>query len=141
MPLIYRVMTVDGDKPLIANSARGLGVRAGAEPHADIPVDADGRVAPGAGGMSVAPSWRDLPEVRIPRRLREKGVLFARGRDNDACWKLGDGDFALSAVAEGLTLRPDRPDHGVVEPHAVVSLNTFLNHLAATRGHWTIDED
>lgn len=141
MPLIYRVMTVDGDKPLIANSARGLGVRAGDGPHDDVPVDADGRVAPGTGGISVAPSWRDLPEVRIPRRLREKGVLFARGKDNDACWKLGVGEFAVSAVADGLTLRPDRSDHGVVEPQETVPLNTFLNDLAATCGQWTIDED
>jgi hypothetical protein len=141
MPLIYRVMTVDGDKPLVANTARGLGVRVGGGPHDDLPIDEHGSVTPGRGGMSVAPSWRDLPEVRLPSRLRAKGVLFARGKDNDACWKLGAGAFVASSVAEGLILRPDRSDHGTVEPDEVAPLHKFLNDLAATCGRWTIDED
>ena len=141
MPLIYRVMTVDGDKPLIANTARGLGVRVGKGPHDDVAIDEHGKVAPGSGGMSVAPSWRDLPEVRIPTRLRGKGVLFARGKNNDACWRLGAGDFVASSIAEGLSLRPDRSDHGLVEPVEVAPLHKFLNDLAATCGLWTIDED
>jgi hypothetical protein len=140
MPLIYRVMTVDDDKPSVANNARGLGVRAGDGPHDDIPVGANGEVTPGTGGMSVAPSWRDLPDIRIPRRLREKGPLFARGKDFDACWRLGEGAFVVGSVADGLVLRPDRPDHGTVEPKAVESLNQYLNDLAATRELWVIDE-
>jgi hypothetical protein len=140
MPLIYRVMTVDHGKPLVANTARGLGVRVGDGPHDDIPVDDIGRVSPGSGGMSVAPSWRDLPEIRIPRRLREKGVLFARGKDVDACWRLGEGRFVAGAVADGLMLRPDRLDHGTVEPNAVEALNQYRSDLAATRELWVIDE-
>lgn len=140
MPLVYRVMTVDGDKPLIANTARGLGVRVGDGPHDDIPVDANGRVAPSTGGMSVAPSWRDLPEIRIPRRLRDKGVLFARGRNVDACWRLGEGAFVAGTVADGLMLRPDRPDHGTVEPNAVKALHQYLDDLTVTHELWVIDE-
>jgi hypothetical protein len=133
-------MTVDGDKPLVANTARGLGVRAGEGPFDDIPVDANGKVAPLTGGMSVAPSWRNLPEIRIPRRLREKGVLFARGKDSDACWRLGEGAFDAGFVANGLMLRPDRPDHGTVEPNAMKALHQYLSDLAATRELWVIDE-
>jgi hypothetical protein len=72
--------------------------------------------------------------------LREKGVLFARGKDVDACWKLGTGAFVASSVADGLTLRPDRPDHGTVEPNVVKSLNEYLHDLRATREVWVIDE-
>jgi len=90
--------------------------------------------------MSVAPKWRDLPEVRIPRRLREKGALLARGKDNDACWRLGDGAFVAEVIADGLVLRPDRPDHGTIEPVAEVFVGQFLQDLAATRGMWVIDE-
>jgi hypothetical protein len=140
MPLIYRVMTVDGDKPLVANSARGLGVRVGEGPHDDILVDANGQVAPGMGGMSVSPSWRDLPDVRIPRRLREKGALFARGKDTDACWRFGEGAFVAGSVADGLALSPDRFNHGTVEPEAIVLLNQYRDDLVATRERWAIDE-
>jgi hypothetical protein len=140
MPLVYRVMTVDGESPLVVNSARGLGVRIGHGPHDDIPTNTSGNVAPNTGGMSVAPAWRDLPEVRIPRRLRDKGVLFARGKDSDACWRMGEGTFAAGPLTSGLALRPDRADHGVVEPAAEVSLERYLNDLATTRDLWVIDE-
>jgi hypothetical protein len=133
-------MTVEGDLPKVANSARGIGVRIGSGLQDDISIDANGCVAPGTGGMSVAPSWRDLPETRIPRRLREKGALYARGNDIDACWKLGEGAFVATPVADGLMLRPDRADHGTVEPARLEPLTQYLNHLAATREHWVIDE-
>jgi hypothetical protein len=140
MPLIYRVMTVDDGRPKVANSARGLGVRVGGGPNDDIPVTVAGHVAPNSGGMSVAPTWRDLPEIRIPSRLRDKGVLFARGKDSDACWRMGEGMFLAGVVAEGLRLRPDRPDHGVVEPAIEVPLEKYATDLAATRDMWVIDE-
>jgi hypothetical protein len=133
-------MTVDGSGPLVANSARGLGVRLGTGPTDDIPVTPDGVVVPGTGGMSVGPKWRDLPEIRIPHRLREKGVLNARGKDNDACWRLGEGPFLAGRVAEGLGLRPDRSDHGTIEPTERAKLNKYLDDLAATRDSWVIDE-
>jgi hypothetical protein len=140
MPRVYRVMTVDNDKPLIADSARGLGVRVDGS-NSDILADDRGQVSPVNGGMSVAPHWRDLPEARIPVRLREKGILFARGKNHDACWRFGEGDFLLARIADGLQLRPDRPDHGLVEPDQPMSLEHFRAHLAATRDGWKIDEE
>jgi hypothetical protein len=134
-------MTVDNGRPMVVNAARGLGVRIAGGQYDDIPVQANGNVAPETGGMSVAPAWRDLPDVRIPHRLREKGALLARGKDSDACWRMGEGAFVADDVAHGLALRPDRPDHGAVEPTAEVSLIEYLNDLAATRDMWVIDED
>jgi hypothetical protein len=115
-------------------------VRVGDGPHHDIPIDSEDNVVPGTGGMSVAPSWRNLPEIRIPTRLRDKGVLFARGKDADACWKLGEGAFEAGAIADGLVLRPDRPDHGIVEPMHTEPLPQYISDLVATRDMWEIDE-
>ena len=66
MPLVYRSMAVDGDKPMIGSTARTLGVRPGDGPHDGISVDERGNVSPNTGGMSVAPAWRDLESHRIP---------------------------------------------------------------------------
>ena len=43
-------MTVLNGRPLVANSARGLGVRVDGGPYDDIAVQANGNVAPGTGG-------------------------------------------------------------------------------------------
>jgi hypothetical protein len=139
MPLIYRVMTLDGAGPLVANTARGLGVRVGGGTNTDIPVDSDGKVCPDTGGMSVAPSWRDLPLHRIPRRLKDI-VPSAAGSNDDACWRMGNGPFIEAAVADGLVLKPDQPSHANVEPNETMSLARFCDRLASTREHWAIDE-
>jgi hypothetical protein len=136
MPLIYRAMTPDGDKPKVGPTARTLGVR----PGGDITADENGDVAPGTGGMSVAPSWRQLKLHRIPRRLRHI-VPEASGSPQDRCWRMGNGPFKVDNVASGLSLRPDTEIHGVVEPSAVVSLEDFQGALAATQGEWSIDEE
>ena len=52
MPLIYRSMTRDGDKPKIGSSARALGARVRGDERDDISVDSLGHVRPGTGGMS-----------------------------------------------------------------------------------------
>jgi hypothetical protein len=135
MPLIYRSMTRDGDHPKVGATAKTLGVRV----PGDLPSD-DGQVSPGTGGMSVAPSWRDLPPHRIPRRLLHLAP-DAAGSDADACWRMGVGPFEAGAVAEGLSLRPDRPDHGLVEPSERMTLERYQAALAATRDLWQIDED
>src|SRR5262245_5119252 len=96
-------MTREGDHPKIGPTARALGVRV----PRDIPV-ADGLVSPGTGGMSVAPSWRELPPWRIPRRLNHLAP-GAAGNDTDACWRMGEGPFEAGVVADRLVLRPDRP--------------------------------
>lgn len=139
MPRIYRVMSVEGEKPLVANSARGLGVRIGNGPHDDLAATASGEVVPETGGMSVAPSWRDLPSHRIPRRLKHISP-DATGQNRDACWQMGEGKFTPAPVAEGLVLRPDGPSHGTVEPYLRISVKDYLHDLGATRDRWMIDE-
>lgn len=135
MPLIYRSMTPDGDRPKVGPTARTLGARV----PADIPVQ-DGHVSPGTGGMSVTPSWRDLAPHRIPRRLVHLAPS-AHGSNNDFCWRMGEGPFEKGAVSEDLELRPDRPPHGSVEPSATMTLDRYQAALAATQDQWQIDED
>ena len=132
-------MTVDAGQPKVENSARGLGVRAGGGPNDDIPVDLNGRVTTGTGGMSVAPSWRDLPVQRIPRRLKDIAP-GAAGSNRDACWRMGEGIFDASPVARGLVLRPDSLNHGIVEPEVAVPLADYVRNLIATREMWMVDE-
>lgn len=64
-------------RPVSERTARALGVRLGI----DIPVGADGLVAGGGGGMSVAPdSPHHLPEHRRP--------LDCGGTGKDPIWEL-----------------------------------------------------
>ena len=135
MALIYRVMEQDGEYPMVGDTSNRLGVRAGT----DLAVDEHGSVRPGKGGMSVAPEWKLLPYFLIPKRLRPL-VPAARGTNARRCWKMGEGLFEPGDVAEGLTLRPDRPGHGVVEPRELTSLGAFQAALAATRESWTDGE-
>ena len=135
MPLVYRAMTPDGEKPLIAPSARGLGVR----PGHDIEVSSEGYVEPLNGGMSVAPSWRELKRHRIPRRLRHLAP-GATGSTKYRCWRMGDGPFLPGSIGERLYLRPDRPAHGTIEPSSKMLLDEFQAALAATCDEWVIDE-
>jgi len=135
MPLIYRAMTPEGDRPKVGPSARTLGVRV----PGDIAAPG-GQVSPGTGGMSVAPAWRDLPPWRIPKRLIHLAPSAA-GKGEDACWRMGDGPFEASAVSEGLALRPDKPKHGVIEPAVPMTLDGYQTTLAATQDLWRIDED
>jgi hypothetical protein len=136
MPLIYRSMSREGDHPKVGPSARTLGVR--------VPEDIlapGGFVSPRSGGMSVAPSWRDLPPWRIPIRLIHLAPKAA-GRQRDVyCWRMGEGSFMEGGVANGLTLRPDDPKHGLVEPAEVMTIDHYQTALAATRDLWCIDED
>src|SRR5690349_14558695 len=113
-------MLPDGERPLVAPSVLGLGVRLPPEPHADITIAADGTVGPGTGGLSVAPAWRRLPVHRIPRRLRDK-FPRAAGKDEAFLWRMGDGPFTAGPFADGPLFRPDpgAPGrHGLVEPAA-----------------------
>ena len=96
-------------------------------------------MTPGTGGMSVAPHWRDLPRHRIPARLRQI-IPAASGSNLDACFRIGDGEFASGRLAARLQLRPDSPIHGCVEPDAVEPLAQYQADLAATRDQWIIDE-
>jgi len=139
MPRIYRAMSEQGGKPMVGPSARSLGVRVPPLPTYDIPMEANGTVRPGTGGMSVAPTWRELPPHRIPMRLRAL-AQDACGNDADACWRMGEGPFEHAQVTPALNLRPDSPRHGLVEPAVVVSVAEYQADLAATRDQWVVDE-
>ncbi len=69
MPKIYRAMMADGELPRVGAAANMLGVRTTGE-SVDIAIEDDGTVAPGGGGLSVAPNWRKLPPSVVPTRLR-----------------------------------------------------------------------
>lgn len=144
MPRICRTMTIvqigGVDRPKIGDTARSLGVRVAPAESPDIPVATDGKVVPGSGGMSVAPTWRDLPRHRIPIRLKTL-LPSACGSNQDACWAMGEGAFEVSRVASGLSLRLDSPVHGLVEPEYNQYISEYRGHLAATRDQWVVAED
>jgi hypothetical protein len=143
MPLIYRSMLADGEKPKAGGERGCLGVRVPPDKHADIPVAADGTVAPITGGMSVSPSLASLPFFLIPRRLLPR-FPRATGSNQLICWRMGGGSFEGGSVTAGLVLRPD-PDkplqHGFVEPETVMPLDQYQQALAATRDVWVKAEE
>jgi len=135
MAKIFRTMTPDGDKPLVGDKGRHLGVRV----PQDIEPAQDGTVCPDIGGMSVAPSIAELPAHRIPVRLRARHPK-AMGNTNDVVWCHGEGDWAESVVSCDLNLRldPSNPStHGLVEPAKMMRLEAYRDALAATRDQWT----
>ncbi len=135
MVKVFRIMTPDGDKPLVGDTARSLGVRT----PADITPSADGIVKPGSGGMSVAPCLNSLPFERVPRRLRHL-VRGAKGKDVDFCWSIGDKGFEDCRFTDCLSLRCTSPSHGLVEPSEIMKVEEFKVELAATRDKWAKDE-
>src|SRR5260370_38293414 len=137
MPKIYRSMKEKDGKPLVGTSASSLGARV----PTDIRPDAAGYVRPGTGGMSVAPSLRDLPARLVPSRLRHL-VPGAAGNDDLSIWARGKGHFARRAISEQLQLRldPKRSNHGFVEPRAAMKLDDYQEALAARRVQWSISE-
>lgn len=139
MPTIYRAMRADGAYPQCGCSKTTLGVKIGSEGTDDIVADRHGVVYPRTGGMSVAPSWQDLPAHRIPRRLRGK-CPKAMGNNSMLCWKMGDGDFADGIISRELVLRVYRPGHGVVEPATRTSAEMYQAALESTQLSWEVDE-
>ena len=139
MSFIFRVMTSDGSKPAIGQTRRTLGVRTSPAELPDIPVDAQGNVAPGTGGMSVTPDWKSLFFYQIPKTLRHL-VPKATGSSVDKVWRLTDAPFIEGVVAERLQLRIDTPKHGKIEPTEAVPLAAFQADLAATRDQWVMVE-
>lgn len=140
MPLIYRAMQASESGPETGSSKKMLGAKAGTERGDDIAPTPDGRVFPETGGMSVAPSWRDLPAYRIPRRLKH---LFpaATGKNEMECWCMGIGPFEDAAVSTDLNLRVDSGSHGVVEPSREMPLPTYQDALAQTQNQWIIEPE
>ncbi len=132
--LLFRSMRPAADgRPLVAPSARGLGVRSDQVSgvfHYDLALDpVSGLVLPGTGGLSVAPA----DPARLPRHRRPPSLGGAGG----------DPVFAIARLALGpdLAYRPDpeRPTrHGFIEPARPMSLDEFQAALAATRPRWVV---
>lgn len=139
IPKMFRAMTPDGAEPKIGRTRRCLGVVLGPRPKGDIEPDARGEVHPATGGMSVAPTWADLPSWRVPQRLSSK-IRGATGPNADQIWSLGTQSFTDAAITADLRLRVDRPGHGNVEPDARCALHTFETNLGGTRPSWVVDE-
>lgn len=132
MARVFRAMERDDDGwPKVGPSASALGVR----PGIDIDVDAQNNAVPNKKGMSVSPSWQELPVRRKPRRLG------GQGSNNTYCFRFGTGPFQHSAFGPGLEFLPDRPTHGVVRPTQLVPLAEYEANLAATRAEWQFDEN
>jgi hypothetical protein len=143
MPVVYRAMVADGDRPKVGPSALALGARVPPDEHPDIVVGVEGMVEPRTGGMSVAPAWRLLPVHRIPRRLRVK-FPRAAGKNESFLWRMGDGPFNEGPFSAQLFFRPDpeKPNrHGLVEPATRMHADDYQAALARTRDQWEIDEE
>lgn len=123
-------------QPEVAATGRALGVR-----PSDIPVDQAGNVNPQTGGMSVSPTWRELPGFRIPKRLRPL-CNKAAGPDDNHCWTMGNGLFQASTFTADLNLRPDPQNsaHGFIEPSQKMNIVNYAQSLANTLGAWRKDE-
>lgn len=109
--------------PEVGPTGRYPGVR----PDIDIPVDGNGVVEPGAGGMSVVPPpVTNLAPHRLPREFG--------GRSRDPVFELDTDE-----LPEKLTYRPD-PDnpeeHGFVEPAHRMSFEEYERAIHETRGLW-----
>jgi hypothetical protein len=133
-------MTPDEDgKPKVGSTARTLGVRPridGLGPG-DIPV-LEGSVAPGTGGMSVAPELHHLPLWRIPRRYTLPGTgRVGTGKNEDSCWLMGDGLFRNAPISDRLNLVVDSLTHGAVEPSSSMLLERYETAPAKTRDSWS----
>jgi hypothetical protein len=142
MPKIYRVMEAEGEQPKVGPGRATLGVRLpGSGATIDIQPDGSGQVAPDTGGMSVAPSLRDLPYFLIPRRLKHL-VRQASGNDKHRVWRMGEGPFISGLVSASLQLRvdPDNDEHGFIEPDRIMPLPEYEQGLADTRPLWRVDE-
>ncbi len=121
MPSFLHSMTAAGDGlPVVARSARGLGVR----PGKDIRIEPGDVVGPGGGGMSGALDVvRGLPPHRRPKKHGEVG--------RDPVWGLD-----VDALPPDLLLVPDRPPHHVLEPRRRMALAGYEAALHATRQEW-----
>ncbi len=116
---LFRAMRGAGGGPEIGPTARTLGVR----PGVDIPV-CEGCVAPGTGGMSVAPGTpMNLPTHRLPAGLG--------GTGRDPLWGVSS-----DALGPNLRFVQDSPKHGTIQPGGVMTLEQYQSALAATLKSW-----
>jgi hypothetical protein len=118
-------MKADGDRPLIASTATGLGVRIPGPDVVtpDVVPDVAGNVHPGA-GMSVAPD--DIMSLPVFRRPEEHA-----GTAKHPVWSI-----AADALPDSLEFIADRIDHGLIGPAAVQLLATYTASLGSTQLDW-----
>ena len=113
--------------PYVGPSARMLGVRPGNTPTPDVPVvHANDVLAPGQGGMSVAPD--DPMHLSRHRRLASLGGL---GRD--PVWVLEADDLGPL-----LQFRREHAAHGVIDPKTTMPFQDYVKALAALRARWRL---
>lgn len=116
---------------MVARSARALGVRVDGT-FRDVHPDHEDRIAPGTGGMSVAP----LSEWNLPNHRRPLGMgRGSTGPREDHVFAVEEDSVARAA----LVVRPDpsRPTkHAFVEPVELVELPLYEMNLASTRESW-----
>jgi hypothetical protein len=53
---------------------------------------------------------------------------------------MGEGPFVASPVAVDLSLCPDNPRHGTVEPARVMPVQDYRAALEATRDEWILEQ-
>jgi hypothetical protein len=124
---LYRAMRADVDGlPAVGPTARTLGVRGlEAGSFGDIPALLQTDVVPtGVGGLSVAPNDPvHLPPLRLP--------ISMGGQGKDPVWELDSND-----IGPDLTIRQDKPTHGLIEPIRPMTRAEFQSALEATRTRW-----
>ena len=116
---VYRGMIETGNGPQIGDSARTLGIRV----DVDIPIDGNGMVYPGTGGMSVSPRASDLPAHRRP-------IEFG-GTGKDPVWRID-----TNKLGSELKYVPDAPGHGTIQPTRSMLLEEYQEALANTQKDW-----
>ncbi len=137
MPRMFRAMLKDNDdKPTVGQGFCQLGAR----PN-EIDLDAQNNAMPTDKGMSVAPEWRLLPFVVLPRRLDPRGRCRLPGH----CFRRGTAAFQQAVFGTNLELVPDAPvqgvvRHGIVRSEQPVPMADHQQNLAATRDEWEADE-
>jgi RHS repeat-associated protein len=123
---MFRAMIPDPDGfPLVAPTARGLGVR----PGIDVPqTNPSAIVMPGPQGMSVSPSLATLPLFRRPPQFG------GTGKDPVYC-------MCRSQLPPTLMYVPDPVNpggHGFVSPALPTPLGAYQAGLGSTRNQWRV---
>lgn len=147
MPLIYRPMKRDADGlPKIGTQSKELGVRIPPDPHADVDLNEHGFVKLNRRGMSVAAHWQYLRPHLVPKRFASVfhavTGLTAMGSNVLAVFRIGDGRFDEGSFnAElNLALKHGSDSLANVVPMEEITIDRFLEQLAATRLQWIEEE-
>jgi hypothetical protein len=142
-PKMYRSMlpqvSAASIAPAVGTADNMLGVRLPPHPRADVHPDPSGNVGPVGEGLSVAPNLTALPPSLVPERLRDKRP-GARGTNALRVFRAGNGSFVRAPLGSTLELLPTTSKHGVVQPIRPTPIQGYEKELAATQGHWVVDE-